>query len=406
MVKFVLQNLSYTAITHAKNWRPQLCVVFEVNDDGDPTDKDLLRLGGQLKKGRGLTMFVGVREGDPAQEEMYSDEARLQLRDFLHSEKINAFSRIIVADNRHQAFSTTLQTLGIGALRPNTVLFSWFYEWREDNVNTMRFVRKLKTALARKVATLVYKQATGNVVPSKPFTSGFIDIWWVIHDGGLLLLLPYLLTLHKVWRNCTLRLFAVTMSNEDPVDIANLTAEFLNSVRINATVEVITLGVDTSDDMMGNMSSMRNARMNFEAELAGNAEYMSTVTPAKKSKKLDEEKPLVQKHISEDQKSNSDLLPVGAKKSENGESTAHVRIRQRSVEYTFAIDETQMRFAVSLNKQIVEKSSDAHMVVTNLPIMPTSMPTDFMSFVDTITNGLSSCLLIRGSGDEVVTKYG
>ena len=27
---------------------------------------------------------------------------------------------------------------------------------------------------------------------------GNIDVWWVVHDGGLLLLLPYLLQLHKV----------------------------------------------------------------------------------------------------------------------------------------------------------------------------------------------------------------
>lgn len=38
---------------------------------------------------------------------------------------------------------------------------------------------------------------------------GNIDIWWVVHDGGLLMLLPFLLLKHKVWRHCNLRIFTV-----------------------------------------------------------------------------------------------------------------------------------------------------------------------------------------------------
>jgi hypothetical protein len=76
------------------------------------------------------------------------------------------------------------------------------------------------------------------------------------------------------------------------------------------------------------------------------------------------------------------------------------------VEYTFAIDETQMRFAIALNKEMTEQSRTSRLVVTNLPIMPTSKPTDFMGFVDTITKDLPSVMLVRGSGEEVVTKYG
>lgn len=38
---------------------------------------------------------------------------------------------------------------------------------------------------------------------------GTIDVWWIVHDGGLLLLLPYLLRQHKAWKNCKLRVFAV-----------------------------------------------------------------------------------------------------------------------------------------------------------------------------------------------------
>ena len=39
--------------------------------------------------------------------------------------------------------------------------------------------------------------------------AGTIDIWWIVHDGGLLMLLPFLLIQHKVWKNCHMRIFTV-----------------------------------------------------------------------------------------------------------------------------------------------------------------------------------------------------
>lgn len=48
-----------------------------------------------------------------------------------------------------------------------------------------------------------------------------IDVWWVVHDGGLLLLVPFLLSQHKVWRSgVKIRLFAVlTDAKENPVTV-------------------------------------------------------------------------------------------------------------------------------------------------------------------------------------------
>lgn len=30
------------------------------------------------------------------------------------------------------------------------------------------------------------------------FSEGNIDVWWIVHDGGMLMLLPFLLRQHKV----------------------------------------------------------------------------------------------------------------------------------------------------------------------------------------------------------------
>ena len=34
-----------------------------------------------------------------------------------------------------------------------------------------------------------------------------IDLWWVVHDGGLLLLLSIILRKHRKWHNCNLRVY-------------------------------------------------------------------------------------------------------------------------------------------------------------------------------------------------------
>lgn len=39
------------------------------------------------------------------------------------------------------------------------------------------------------------------------FTEGHIDVWWIVHDGGMLMLLPFLLRQHKVVGNSQNRVF-------------------------------------------------------------------------------------------------------------------------------------------------------------------------------------------------------
>ena len=38
---------------------------------------------------------------------------------------------------------------------------------------------------------------------------GNVDVWWIVHDGGLMILLLFLLKQHKVWKKCNLRIFTV-----------------------------------------------------------------------------------------------------------------------------------------------------------------------------------------------------
>lgn len=37
-----------------------------------------------------------------------------------------------------------------------------------------------------------------------------IDVWWLYDDGGLTLLLPYIISTRATWPNCKIRIFALS----------------------------------------------------------------------------------------------------------------------------------------------------------------------------------------------------
>lgn len=43
-----------------------------------------------------------------------------------------------------------------------------------------------------------------------------IDVWWMFDDGGLTLLVPYLLQLHPFWKDSKLRIVTVSVGNPNP----------------------------------------------------------------------------------------------------------------------------------------------------------------------------------------------
>lgn len=44
---------------------------------------------------------------------------------------------------------------------------------------------------------------------------GTIDVWWLYDDGGLTLLLPYILTTRSQFSDCSLRVFALANRRDE-----------------------------------------------------------------------------------------------------------------------------------------------------------------------------------------------
>ena len=57
--------------------------------------------------------------------------------------------------------------------------------------------------------------ARGAFPKRKEKLAGSIDLWWVVHDGGMMLLLAHLIRQHKTWSRCRLRIFTVAQVQSD-----------------------------------------------------------------------------------------------------------------------------------------------------------------------------------------------
>lgn len=61
------------------------------------------------------------------------------------------------------------------------------------------FITELvRETTAASKALLVPKNISAFPSNGERFTEGHIDVWWIVHDGGMLMLLPFLLRQHKV----------------------------------------------------------------------------------------------------------------------------------------------------------------------------------------------------------------
>lgn len=58
----------------------------------------------------------------------------------------------------------------------------------------------VRCTTAAHLALMVPKNVSFYPSNHERFTDGNIDVWWIVHDGGMLMLLPFLLKQHKVRR--------------------------------------------------------------------------------------------------------------------------------------------------------------------------------------------------------------
>ncbi|KAH9102875.1 hypothetical protein LEN26_015438 [Aphanomyces euteiches] len=369
---------------HTKNWRPQVLVFCKTDVKGIPVSPEMLHFASQLKEGHGLVEVVGLLEG--AEDSTYdqAQEATLALREHLFSARISGFGHVYACKNVWRSMGTVAEASGMGSLRSNTVMVGWPLTWEDKDAEP--YVDMLHEIINCKKALLVLQHM--HLLPTNEEKKrGNIDVWWVLHDGGLLLLMPYLLKLHRVWRKCSLRLFSVVAPQENADEIHQRLRTFLESARIRAEIHVVVF----SDSAISSLMPKRTSDELYQKKHILDKMKVSTMS-------------FTVRNANEYAALTDELNDVGTPVEDVVDDKPAQKVSKHpTLETSTAAQDPRMRHASQFNQKLMEHSSDASLVVINLPRLIGVPPLHFMHYVEALTEKLPATLLIRGSGREVVT---
>lgn len=212
---------------------------------------------------------------------------------WLIEHNIKAFVDIVQQEDFYKGACSLIQLSGIGKLRPNIIMLGFKSDWnacdaksllnyfntihavfdyqlsivifhckhtnnidldidkQEEMVNTIANDSNSTSINITETETMENIQSKSEnqnkiMTPSRIFLSkqskgGYIDVWWLYDDGGLTLLLPYLVRSHSQWNNCKLRVFALAnKQSELDIEQRNM-ATLLSKFRIDySSVILIT----------------------------------------------------------------------------------------------------------------------------------------------------------------------
>uniref|UniRef100_A0A4W4EEP0 Solute carrier family 12 member 6 n=1 Tax=Electrophorus electricus TaxID=8005 RepID=A0A4W4EEP0_ELEEL len=446
---------------HTKNWRPQLLVLLKLDEDAHVKSPRLLTFASQLKAGKGLTIVGTVLPGNFLYSFGDSLAAEQTLKHLMEKERVKGFVQCIVAQKPRDGISHMIQSSGLGGMRPNTVVMGWPHAWRqsEDPQSWKTFINTVRVTTAAHLALLVPKNISLFPSNSEPCTEGTIDVWWIVHDGGMLMLLPFLLRQHKVWRKCGMRIFTVAQMEDNSIQMKKDLATFLYHLRIEAEVEVVemhdsdisaytyerTLMMEQRSQML---RQMRLSKSDREREVGWGGGVCKGLSPRLTNTYLwlcVFASSCPQAQLVKDRNSMLRLTSIGSDDDDDtdgvgGADKVGATLEHRRVHMTWTKDKAlelraqahipsgcstpegfrdmlsirpdhsnvrRMHTAVKLNEVIVNKSHDARLVLLNMPGPPKNPEGDenYMEFLEVLTEGLEHVLLVRGGGSEVITIY-
>ncbi|XP_074478030.1 solute carrier family 12 member 7 isoform X5 [Sebastes fasciatus] len=396
---------------HTKNWRPQLLVLLNLDSDQGVKHSRLLSLTTQLKAGKGLTIVGNVLVGTYLTKEDEAKKAEQNIKAAMSAEKTKGFCHVVVSSNLRDGVSHLIQSAGLGGMKHNTVLMAWPGTWRQSNdpQSWKNFIETVRESTAANQALLVAKNVDSFPTNQDRLGEGTIDVWWVVHDGGLLMLLPFLLRQHKVWRKCKMRIFTVAQMDDNSIQMKKDLQMFLYHLRLNAEVEVVemhdndisaftyekTLVMEQRSQMLKQMQLSRTERER-EAQLIHDR---NTASHAAINDKAEAGPDRVHMTWTKEK--------LFTERNRNRELNANVAVRDLFNMKPNQSNVRRMHTAVKLNGMVVNKSQGAHLVLLNMPGPPRNRGGDenYMEFLEVLLEGLNRVLLVRGGGREVITIY-
>nr|WIW57980.1 solute carrier family 12 member 2 [Sinonovacula constricta] len=205
------------------------------------------------------------------------------------------------------------------------------------------------TSLAHSLAKI-----ESNIYFSKK-QKGTIDVWWLFDDGGLTLLVPYILQTKAQWKNCGLRVFTAGTKRGELVREQKQMAQLLSKFRIECQdIKIITdIGRPPTEQ----------SKQEFNELLKGMV-------------------------LNEDEEAKEDFP-------------------WKTTEDELLLLKEKTNRQMRLRELLKQYSSDASLIVMTLPVprKGTCSSSLYMAWLETLTRDMPPILLLRGNQASVLTFY-
>ncbi|CAD5215517.1 unnamed protein product [Bursaphelenchus xylophilus] len=408
---------------HPKNWRPQLMILVDGKYSKEVIDMrsvNLLNLASQMKAGKGLAFTVAfvISNGGHGEDKKKAEEIKEHVQRDMEQAKLRGFGKALIfqEDQIQGSVSTLYQSIGIGGLRPNTVMLNFprmggLQHHTEQHI----FAEQLIRGVQHENCIIVCKGIT-DFPKQNERLKGTIDIWWIVHDGGILMLIAYLLQQHKVWRGCKLRIYVITHDDDSNEEMKARLQKHIYMLRIDATVFIVNMiGPDISDDAVQktiNMEQRTKLIKNMSNGFSNGGFVGDERSPSRQSS--------MRMNLGQNNNDSLGSLSVPGKPSQND------LIETSFIQQTFEGDNTdtlqsgdtidikdlddtkvqKMSAAIRMNQVILEYSNESQLILLSLPRPPKHtqrLVENYLAYVEALTEKLPRVMLIGGSGKEVIT---
>uniref|UniRef100_A0A8C6SHL3 Solute carrier family 12 member 3 n=1 Tax=Neogobius melanostomus TaxID=47308 RepID=A0A8C6SHL3_9GOBI len=318
---------------HVKNFRPQ-CLVLTGPPNKRPALVDFV---GSFTKHISLMICGDILTVSHYNRKNRAENATDWLVKWLNQRKVRSFYTPFISDSLRVGVQYLLQASGLGKLKPNTLVMGFKANWRESSPETNDVSDKGSSDQVQTVFQT--NQGKKN-----------IDVYWIADDGGLTLLVPYLLTRRKKWGRCKVRVFIVG-DEQNMEDRRNEMLALLKRFRLD--FNDVTVMTD-SENCPHAKRECRPFRLHDEQQDGVGLQELRQTYPWKISDK-----------------------------------------------------EFESERKVRLNEIIRKNSQHAALVLVNLPVPQSDCPSVlYMAWLDTLTSGLHCpVVLIRGNQQNVLTFY-
>jgi amino acid transporter len=227
-------------LEHPRDWRPML---LAFSNDPDRRER-LLHFASWLEGGAGFTTLVRLQEGTGAIARRERKTVEETLASEIRKHGLDAFARVIMADDVERAVPVLLQSYGLGQVRPNTVLLNFYDRGdTEESPGLAAYTAYLRTALRFdcNVLLLAARGSDFEAIESMRPGDRRIDVWYRDDASGrLMLLLAYLMTRTVRFEDARIRLLAAAEDGETDDEAAERLSRMLEDVRIEARPEVVS----------------------------------------------------------------------------------------------------------------------------------------------------------------------